>query len=475
MKQAPLITLVLSMMLHDLTLAQDARQLAEKPTTLAAVMQSTLDHFPQILAAREDIAVSRALAFASLGAFDPRIDASIDNRLSGQYNGQGADLALLQPLPVRNMQLFAGYRVSDGSYPLYENSALTRELGELRMGVAMSLLRDRDIDSQRAAIGTTELDVLVRQQQLTAEQIKVLQQAFVAYAQWLLATRLHEAYEGLLEIAISRGEALERSVQAGNTAEILLVENRQAVLQRQGLVTDAKRQIDMAAEQLSIYLRDETGSMQYPPYVPELEMPEEDPDDFAQPVEQLLDSVLELRPEIHIARLAQSQARIQKRLAENLALPKVDLRMYTARDFGNGPALLGGTDNVVDLSFSLPLRTREARGKASAAQAEIDGLEHRIRMLENQIEADIRRTLVNLEATRQMEAYAIQELEMSQQLAVAEQQRFEAGLSDFFLLNVRERQVGEAQLKRWQANLAHQIALANFYAASMNTSGLGQP
>jgi hypothetical protein len=36
------------------------------------------------------------------------------------------------------------------------------------------------------------------------------------------------------------------------------------------------------------------------------------------------------------------------------------------------------------------------------------------------------------------------------------------------LLNVRERSLGEAQLKRWQAELNHQVALANYYGISMD-------
>ena len=57
---------------------------------------------------------------------------------------------------------------------------------------------------------------------------------------------------------------------------------------------------------------------------------------------------------------------------------------------------------------------------------------------------------------------------MAQRLAEAELRRFEAGTSDYFLLNVRERSLGEAQLKRWQAELNHQVALANYYGISMD-------
>jgi outer membrane protein TolC len=450
-----------------------SRNSATTPTTLQDVVNSSLLYFPRILAAEAEIRGAQGMVEAARGAFDPRVDGRLDARLGGFYDGRVFDAGLVQTLPYSNTRVFASYRVSDGAFPLYEGAAPTRELGELRMGFAVSLLRDRDIDENRGALNASELRVLVESQQLSAEQIGVLQQAYVAYAQWLLAARLREAYAELLQIAVERGTALERSIAAGDFAEILLVENQQAVLQRQGLVVDAERQTDMAAELLALYLRDTDGNSVYPRYDPQLAMPAENPEHFSVEISVLMDTVLDQRPEITIARLEQRQADVKKRLAENLAKPRLDLRLYSARDFGAGPDSLAGTDNVADLNFSIPLRTREARGKAFAAQAEIDSLEFRIRLLRDQIEADIRRALLNLEATRRMEQYALDELALSRTLAEAEQQRFDAGISDFFLLNVRERQVGEAQLKRWQAYLAHQVALASYYGATMQLQGFG--
>jgi outer membrane protein TolC len=153
--------------------------------------------------------------------------------------------------------------------------------------------------------------------------------------------------------------------------------------------------------------------------------------------------------------------------------PKLDLEYYASRDIGRGPVNLRGTDNVARVSFSIPLRTRTASGKAAAARAEMDGIDHTLRQLQDQLGLDIRQALLNLEATRELEELAQQELEVSRRLATAEAQRFTAGISDFFLLNVRERQVGEAELKRLQAALTHQVALATFYAATMSIGGFG--
>ena len=82
------------------------------------------------------------------------------------------------------------------------------------------------------------------------------------------------AYEELLNIAVVRGVALERQVEACDVAEILLVENEQAVLQREGLVVESRRQVRLSAERLALYLRDDDGIVVFPNSVPSLAMPE---------------------------------------------------------------------------------------------------------------------------------------------------------------------------------------------------------
>jgi outer membrane protein TolC len=449
------------------------RQQAIDPTTLPAVMRSALQHYPLVLAAQSDIAKGEGMALAARGAFDPRIDGTVGTQQGGYYQHGSLDAGFTQSYPFMNTRVFGGYRQADGDFAGYEGKDLTLSDGELRMGFALSLWRNRDIDDRRAALATADLQVQIQQLQLNAEQVKLIEQAYVAYARWLLAHRLQAAYQDLLAVAVERGDGLATSVAAGNAARILLVENRQSILQRQALLADVQRQIDVAAEALSLFLRDAGGSIVYPHYDSRLALPEEATDVLAGSTVAVINTALDKRPELAVARLAQQQLQVKKSAAENLAKPQVDLRLYTARDFGSGIANLRGTDNIVDINVSIPLATREARGKTQSAQAELDGLSHRVRLLEDQLAQDIRSARVTLAATRNLENLAIEELALTEELARAEQQRFDAGQSDFFLLNQRERQMGEALLKRWQSHLAHQVALADYYAATMDTVALG--
>lgn len=448
--------------------AQDPRLISEEATELANVLQSAAEFYPSIRAAQADIAEQESEFLAATGAFDPRVDGSAFSYLGGFYNGTTTNAGVYQSMPFMNAELFADYTVSGGGFPVYEDQFVSTDLGQARLGVAFSLLRDRDIDDRRFAVKKAELDTNIAEFDLLAQQIQVLQQAYVTYASWLISARLLEAFQELLDVAMVRGEALERQAQAGDVAEILVIENDQAVLQREGLVVEARRQVRLTAESLALFLRSEDGMPTYPLYDTALSMPIANEDFLDQPVTLLIDQALENRPDIAVAKSLQQQFRLERRIAENMIKPQLDLRVYTARDFGDGSVTRMGTDTIADLSFSIPLQTRTARGKIASADARLLGLSYDLRLIIDQAERDLRLSLVNLRATSELQSVALQELQVAQVLADAEARQFEAGISDYFRLNVRERMLGEAQLRRWQAELNHQIALANYYGISMN-------
>ena len=444
------------------------RAMAAEPTTLNAVLRSSARHFPSVQAAQAAIAEREGNLLAAEGVFDPRVDGGLYSRLGGYYDGTAADVGFYQSMPFMGAEVFADYSVSGGDFPIYEDQLVTTDFGQARVGVALSLLRDREIDDRRFAVSKAELETRMAEFGLLAEQIDILQQAYIAYARWLISAQLLLAYDELLNIAVVRGAALERQVEAGDVAEILLVENEQAVLQREGLVVESRRQVRLSAERLALFLRDDQGVVVFPNYDQSLVMPVQDEGFLDTPEEELIEQALLNRPDIAVAKTLQSQFRLEKRIAENLAKPRLDFRVYSARDFGSGTLRRQGTDTIADISFSIPLAIRTARGRAASADARLTGVGYELRLLIDEAKRDLRLSLVNLRATTELKEVALRELAVAQRLAEAELRQFEAGTSDYFLLNVRERSLGEAQLRRWQAELNHQVALANYYGVSMN-------
>lgn len=446
----------------------ELRALSPAPTLLGDVLRSTAKNFPSVLAARAAIDEKRAESLAANGVFDPRVDGGVYSRLGGYYDGSAADVGFYQSMPMLGAEVFADYSLSGGDFPIYEDQLVTTDFGQARVGIALSLLRDRDIDDRRFGVAKAALAEQIAESALLAEQIGVLQDAFIAYSRWLISAEILTAYEELLSIAQVRATALTRQVEAGDVAEIVLVENEQALLQREGLVVEAQRQVRLAGERLSLYLRDEDGVVLLPAFDSSLSIPEFDESFVNAPEQSLVDQALRNRPDIAIANTLKEQFRLERRLAENLAKPQLDLRVYSARDFGEGVRRRQGTDAVADITFSVPLATRTARGRAAAADARMVSVAYELRLIVDEATRDLRLSLVNLRATAQLKDVALRELQVAQRLAEAEQRQFEAGTSDYFLLNVRERSLGEAQLRRWQAELNHQVALANYFAISIN-------
>jgi outer membrane protein TolC len=456
------------LLLSGFTFAQEFRSTAGKPTQLSDVIKSTQLYYPSIRAAQARISEREAEALAANGTFDPRIDGALKSRLGGYYDGSVGSAGLYKNLPILGAEIFTEYSISDGSFPVYEDRLVTANTGEAKVGLALSLLRDRDIDDERFAILKADLETDIASLSFETAKISIIQKAYVNYTQWLVSARLLEAYQELLNVVVVRGEALVRQVESGDVAEILLIENEQAILQRESLVVEANRQLELSAERLSLFLRDNMGLPVYPLYDNSLTVPQDQEEFLTLPVSQLVELALANRPDIAAAKVLQEQLQLEVQLAENLAMPKLDLKFYTARDFGEGNINRLGTDNVVEFSFSVPLETRKARGRKASANSRIIELGYDLRLLIDEAERDMRSALVNLRATSTLQEVALRELEVAQTLAEAEARRFGAGTSDYFLLNVRERMLGEAQLRRWQSELSHQIALANYYGISMN-------
>ncbi len=447
----------------------DNRTTALEPTKLIDVLNSAREFYPSIQSAQQRIRETEADSLSALGSFDSRLDGGISSRIDSYYDGNSAGAGLYKNLPFMGAEVFSEYSRSNGSFPIYEDSLITADDGKIKLGFALSLLRDREIDDPRFGVLKAQLETNIAEFNLQTQELSIFQQAFIAYSRWLISARLLEAYNELLNVAVVRGDAMETQVAAGDLAEIFLVENRQAILQREGLVVDARRQLDLSAEILALFLRDEDGLPLYPVYDEVLLVPEADESFLDAPISQLVDTTLTIRPDIASARILQEQFQLERRLAENLIKPQLDLKVYTSRNFGNSPMVsVLGNENVVELAFSVPLQTRNARGRIASADARLAGLSYDLQLLIDQAERDIRSSLVNLTATTELKQVALEELEVAQLLAEAEERRFLAGISDYFTLNVRERMLGEAQLKRWQAELNHQVALANYYGISLD-------
>ena len=427
----------------------------------------------------ETLAKRRAAEGAVLaadGAFDTVFSADGFDRVSGFWTGRIVNTQVRRNLRPLGATVYGGYRVSDGTFPIYEDVNFTNTGGEAKVGALFSLLRDRAIDERRFQTNDARLALQNADLEVLLTRIGVQHKALIAYWRWVAAGRQLEVYQNLLDIAQKRERGLEEQVRQGARAAIFITENKQNITRRQRLVTEAERDLAMAANALSFYYRGEDGA----PLMPRLaQLPatfENADASIVTDAEETVMASLALRPELQILQTTLERAQREIVLGKNNLKPRLDLSGEVSRDFGSiaeGGVSRDSTDVIVGFRFSVPFQQREARGKLRAAEAKAEALLQEQRRLRDRLEIEVRNILIDLDTSENLTALALQEFQQSETMKRAEQDRFASGASDFFLVNIREETAAEAQTRYLIAKLQQQVAQANFDAATVNLQRFG--
>ncbi|WP_374764694.1 TolC family protein [Yunchengibacter salinarum] len=427
---------------------------ADSPTALEDVLASLHRHAPVVAAAllRADSAAGRQLA--AQGAFDTRVSGRAHGRMSGFYDGKVIESEISRRVAPMNATVFAQYNISDGTFPVYEDEWATLSGGEARLGVSMSLLRNRAIDPARLALVQARTNMAEVRGELAMTLAALDAAAVRAYADWLFTVRAEAVYRDLLTLAEKRQKALANSIKQGQQARISLRENRQLLLSRSALVTRAHRDRIAAEERLALYFRDKAGRPTLPRFQGDLYLPDAALDPIAANPDELVQLALNIRPDLQAISARMAAARAELDAADNHMLPRLDLKTYAARDFGNGSPTRAQTDTVVSLTFSVPLERRAARGAVREADAKLRQLRHQRRWLGDQVSAAIREARATIHAAATRLALRQEEVKVTQELVDVEQTRLRNGASDFFRINLAEANFANARIKALRARAA---------------------
>lgn len=442
------------------------------PLTLDEVLRSSARAAPQIVGALAKIRSAEGKAITADGAFDTVFEAEGRSRALGYYDGTVASASANRPLTDNGGYVYGGYRVSRGSFPVYEDQNYTNRLGEVKVGALYSLLRDRLVDERRTRRTLASGDIDIAKFEREAVAIGVQRRAIDAYQNWVAAGLRLRAYRDLLDLSLNRRGGLARQVELGARPDILLAENDQNLVRRRALVVRAEGDFQAAANALSLYYRDAQGD-------PVTVGPERLPggaEALSGVTVAARRNFEQRRPDLQmlLARIDQGSARLA--LAQNDLRPRLDLRGEMGKDVG--PIGLGGPNRTpleaaVGFRFSMPLQNRVAKGKIVEAQAEMDALSARSRFLRDQITVEVEGISIGVDAAEKLAEIAEQERQLAERLAAAERRRFELGSSDFFLVNQREETANDARVRLINAQARIAAARAELAAATADRAALG--
>lgn len=436
------------------------------------VLRSSATYAPAILEAMTKERQADGRRLTAEGAFDLLFEGDAQSRLLGYYDGTVAEARATRPLANNGGALYGGYRVSRGTFPVYEDKSFTNRLGEVKVGAVFSLMRDRLIDERRGRLGLAGGDIQLARLEREMIAIGVQRRAIDAYQAWVVAGLRMQVYRDLLSLATERQASIERQIQLGARPDILGTENRQNIVRRQTLLVRAEQDLAAAANALSFYLRDPSGERvvpspdRLPAKLPDLRLPLLGPD-LAQRIE---------RPDLEAILVRLDQVEVKRLLAENELRPRLDVRAEAAKDIG--PIGLGGpnrtpAEGIVGVRFSLPLERRSARGKIAEAAAEADSLRYRRKLIEDQILVEVNGLAIQATTADRLVALAADETALADRMAAAERRRFQLGASDFLVVNLREESAADARLRQLDAEFRRSAARAELVAATVDRAQLG--
>ncbi|WP_421846652.1 TolC family protein [Novosphingobium sp.] len=441
------------------------------PLTLDEILRTSAVQAPQIVEAMARVRQAEGRALTAEGAFDTVFDVDAQSRVLGYYSGSYLEGKATRPLTGNGGQVYGGYRVSSGTFPIYEDKAYTDRLGELKIGGLFALLRDKAIDERRGRISMAARDIDAARLEREMVAIGVQARAAATYQNWVAAGLRLKAYQSLLDLAEARRAGIARQVQLGARPAILLTEADTNIVRRRALVVRSEQEYAAAANALSFFYRDDNGERLVPgPERLPAALPGFKP---TRPGTPAID-----RPDVQTlsARLAQSELKLA--LAENELKPRLDVRGELSYDLGKtgpGGKSRDGEEAIVGIRLTVPLQRRAARGKIAEARAEIDGLRTRQQLVREQIAVEVKGIAIGVDGAAKTARLAAEESRLADELAAAERRRFDLGASDFFLLNMREEAATDARVRLLDAQARSALAGIDLAGATADRAALGLP
>ncbi|WP_395736619.1 TolC family protein [Prosthecobacter sp.] len=437
-----------------------------RPLLLADVLQSVKTQYPPYLAAMIEQDIANGRARQAMGAFDLNLSAGGAFAPAGYYDGQTAYTMLEQPFSNWGGSVYGGYRLSSGFLPNY-NKDRTSTDGEGVLGFRIPLLRDGTIDRRRATLWQAKIDQELADPIIFRQYLDFVRAASIAYYGWLSAGMRLSLSEELLRVAKERDSGIAEQVKTGASAPIVQVDNQRLVVSREIAVVQARRRLQAATIELSLFYRDRRSAE--PILAARTRLPSSFPKHSSPSDSQLTVDIAKariFRPEIRRIELTLEKADIDRRLAKNNLLPSLEVGVQAAQGLnGRTPRDVERTEMEAKVEFKVPLQRREAKGRLDVAQAQIDRLDQEMLFARQRITADVRDSHSALLAANEVLRQTRRNVDLSQQLAGAEAERLKQGATDLLALQIREQANFDAKVLEVEAQFEYFRALANYNAA----------
>ncbi len=440
------------------------------------VLKSIERLYPPYLAELIKHELGNAKVQGAIGSFDTRLSLKAQLRPKNYYDASNYEAMLERPFMNSGGFLYGGYRLSQGYLPSYYRKYRTSDYGEAVIGLNIPLLRDRKIDQRRASLSKAEIDRELATPSIALQYLGILEAARKAYYDWVIRGYVLRGAEDLLNIAQARQKAFTTEVQEGARAEIILVDNKRILVERQLLVNQAQLDFDNAAQVLSLFYRSQKSGA--PIVASEKQHPKELMYPEVYSASQKKKDLLRIRtthPELKTVELLKRKANIDLELAQNNKKPDLSFVLEMNRNiYGDVPKDIEETELEALIKFTIPIGQNEAKGAERAAKAQLEQLALRKTFVKDQLASNLEVTYAALKNAFKAITLNQENETLAQQLLDAENNKFNLGASTLLNLQLREQTLLSAKLSTLNSIGTYYSTYAAYLkAAAIDLKGKG--
>jgi outer membrane protein len=455
--------------------------------TLAEAIETSMRRNLAINLQREQVRQVDTAQGIAMGAFEPRLDASIQRDVSRsppltRQEGVAGDVVhnertsfgfgLFERLPTgTELRLGFGSNVSQGT----AGTAVLQDRyyrSELSGSLTQPLLAGFSFTTriQRAPLLRARFGSQAAREQARLRALLTVNLTENTYWDLVAAMKSYEVTAGALDLARRQLELTRRQIAAGTTPESDLISAEATLAQRELALVRAEAQIDEVSDRLR-------GLLNLPE--PEWERPllPADTPSFVPlqvAVGPAFERALAGRPELRGVQIDYQQIALDLAVARNARLPRLDLQV-AGRTVGQDP-LFGETVTQVTRAdgrqWTVGLNLAWAP-IGTAARAEVRRVESALRsnalnheQIVVAIRTEIREAVRAIDtADRQLRA-AARSRELSERSLDVEQRRYASGLSNNFFIAQRQSELEAARQAELNALIQHEKATSDMQLAT---------
>ncbi|HNP61540.1 MAG TPA: TolC family protein [Nitrospirales bacterium] len=426
---------------------------------LETVLSLVETQHPLLHGSRTEKLEAQGKLLKALGAFEPILvnDLEVERLVKdGKTKSVGFNDTMIQMRHPWGLQGFAGWRTGLGDVEVADLGV--NQTNQPLLGLVLPLLRGLGTNPEKGELEKSKL----AEQEATLHIQQTRQDLYLGaatqYWRWVAAWKAVDLRQQALEVAKVRLQQLTRQAEAGAVAEFDVTEAHQEVQRRLENVIKTKREAEQEQFKLSLFVWDHGSPMVFSlQSVPDFPSPTSTSGNQSRETD--VDLAQQRRPEILQITLEAARNHIDLGVAKNNLLP--DLRAEAEPTRKPGEFVLG-LGYRFGLQLSFPFLQKDATGQQMQMKAKAERLlwDQQYRMQQVALDIDNANSAL-LRAEERMQA-ASQALIYARSLVKGERTRFQVGATNLLFVNLRERNVVDAEVIYIQAQAEYHQAQA-FY------------